>query len=199
MTVTVVDLQVGNIPNVVRAFTRLGCQVRVTAQPEEVRASRVLVLPGVGAAPAAVASLARDGLAGAVQEAVGAGAWLLGICLGHQLLFEELWEFGRHRGLGLLAGVVAPLPEGVRSPHMGWARIHALRADFASLHGRWFYFVHSFVALPQVTDLVAVAHHDGHEICAVVRRQRVIGVQFHPEKSGPEGEAFLREFCEMVA
>jgi len=198
MRVTVVDLGVGNIPNVLRALHRLGAEVTLATHPEEVAQGNVLVLPGVGAAPPAVRALEDRGLGAALREAVSRGAWLLGICLGHQLLFEELQEFGVHRGLGLLPGVVAPMPCDVL-PHIGWARLEAVRPGFSTLQGRWFYFVHSFAAYPQEEHLLATAEHRGHRFCAAVRRGRVVGVQFHPEKSGPFGAAFLREFLEMAA
>lgn len=196
MTVTVVDLGVGNLPNVVRAFRRLGADVRVSSDPDEVAQARVLVLPGVGAAPVAVATLDRTGLRQALEEAVANGAWLLGICLGHQLLFEKLEEFGEHRGLGFVPGVVSALPASVRVPHMGWAKVELVKPGLSSLDGRWFYFVHSYAAQPLSEDLLAVVRHDGEVLCAAVRRGRVVGVQFHPEKSGPAGAALLQEFLE---
>ncbi len=197
MTVTVVDLGVGNVPNVVRAFRRLGAAVEVVAQAEDVAVARRLVLPGVGAAPPALERLRKDGVEEALREAVANGAWLLGICLGHQLLFEELTEFGLHRGLGFLPGVVAPLPSGVRVPHMGWAKVEATGAGFGSLHGKWFYFVHSYAAQPAAEHLLGVVTHDRVSFCAAARRGRVVGVQFHPEKSGEAGAQFLREFLEL--
>lgn len=198
MTVTVVDYGVGNLPNVVRAFRRLGAEVVIGSHPECVASARCLVLPGVGAAPPALARLRASGLGGALEEAVNRGAWVLGICLGHQLLFEELTEHGRHRGLGFLPGRVEPLPPGVRVPHMGWARLEARKGGFASLEGRWFYFVHSYVAQPRPEDELARADHQGFSFCAAVRRDRIVGFQFHPEKSGPAGAALLAEFLELA-
>lgn len=199
MTVTVVDLGVGNLPNVVRAFSRLGAVVRVSRQTEEVASSPILILPGVGASPPAVNTLTRLGLDRAIHEAVGSGAWLLGICLGHQLLFEQLTEFETHLGLGLIPGVVKHLPEGLRSPHMGWGQVKPLQPGFDSLAQRWFYFVHSYAGHPETQDLLATVQHQNHSICAAVRRGRVVGVQFHPEKSGAAGANFLREFLEKAA
>lgn len=199
MTVTVVDLGVGNLPNVVRAFSRLGATVRVSRQTEEVASSPILILPGVGASPPAVKTLTRLGLDRAIYQAVGSGAWLLGICLGHQLLFQQLTEFGPHFGLGLIPGVVKHVPEGLRSPHMGWAQVNPCQPGFDSLAQRWFYFVHSYVAHPNHEDLLATVQHQGHSICAAVWKGRIVGVQFHPEKSGPAGADFLREFLEKAA
>lgn len=199
MTVTVIDLGMGNVPNVVRAFRRAGAQVAVASSAHAVAAARCLVLPGVGAAPMALARLRASGVEAALRDAVATGAWVLGICLGHQLLFEEVSEFGRNRALGLLPGVVEPLPPGVRVPHMGWARLVTTASDFATLRDRWFYFVHSYAARTTPECQLAVVEHQGVTVCAAARRERVVGVQFHPEKSGEAGVAFLREFVEKTA
>lgn len=196
------DSGVGNIPNAVRGLARAGARVRLSADPQEVAAARVLVLPGVGAFPAAMARLSSAGLDEAVRAAAAAGAAVLGICLGHQLLFEESEEFGVTRGLGLLPGRVAPLPDGVRAPHMGWSRLQARRQDplLAGLAGgAWVYFVHSFTAQPSPDDLVATADAGGAPVCAVVRRGGICGAQFHPEKSGAAGARFLANFLALAA
>jgi glutamine amidotransferase len=199
MKVTVVDLGVGNVPNVVRALQRAGAQVEVTHRAQQVLTASCLVLPGVGAAPPAVRALQEGGLGAALHQAVAQGAWLLGICLGHQLLFAQLEEFGSHQGLGFFPGKVEPLPPGLRRPHVGWAQLQAKKPDFPALCGRWFYFVHSYVAQAEEEDLLATCQHQGQELCAAVRRGRVVGVQFHPEKSGSAGQEFLRQFLEMAA
>lgn len=197
--VVVVDSGVGNIPNAVRGLSRAGARVRLSADPEVVVAARCLVLPGVGAFPAAMARLERSGLTAAIRAAA-AGAAVLGICLGHQLLFEESEEFGRTRGLALLPGRVAPLGAGVRVPHMGWSRLEALRPDplLAGLEDGWAYFVHSFAAHPAEGDLLATADAGGQAVCAAVRRGRLCGAQFHPEKSGAAGGRFLANFLSLA-
>lgn len=200
--VVVVDSGVGNIPNAVRGLVRAGARVRLTADAQVVATAQCLVLPGVGAFPAAMARLAKVGLDQAVRAAAQAGAAVLGICLGHQLLFEESEEFGVCRGLGLLPGRVVPLPPPVRTPHMGWSLLHPRRQDplLAGLEGgAWMYFVHSFVALAEGEDTVAVADAGGQEVCAAVRRGRVCGAQFHPEKSGAAGARFLANFLTLAA
>lgn len=198
--VVVVDSGVGNIPNAVRGLTRAGARVRLSADPEVVAAAGCLVLPGVGAFPAAMARLERSGLAAAIRAAAAAGAAVLGICLGHQLLFEESEEFGRTRGLALLPGRVAPLGAGVRVPHMGWSRLEALRPDplLAGLEDGWMYFVHSFAAHPAEGELLATADAGGQAVCAAVRRGRLCGAQFHPEKSGAAGGRFLANFLSLA-
>jgi len=195
--VVVVDSGVGNVPNAVRGLERAGARVVVTERPEMVADAERIVLPGVGAFPAAMERLRRNGLDAALRAAATAGAAILGICLGHQLLFEESEEHDRTAGLGLLPGRVVPLPAGGRVPHMGWCRVRAVRPDplFAGLEeGSWMYFVHSFVALPEAGDLAATVAFGSESVCAAVRRGRVCGVQFHPEKSGADGARLLRNF-----
>ncbi len=201
MRVHVVDSGVGNVANAVRGLVRVGADAVLTDDPATVAGARALVLPGVGAFPAAMDRLRRRGLDRAVTEAVGRGAAVLGICLGHQILFERSAEFGPNAGLALLAGRVEPLPAGVRTPHMGWSRVTAAPGDplLAGLGpSPWFYFVHSYAAVPG-EDGVATVEVGGHVVCAAARRGRVCGVQFHPEKSGAAGRRLLRNFLEIAA
>jgi imidazole glycerol-phosphate synthase subunit HisH len=154
----------------------------------------------VGAFPVAMERLRAANLDRAIQDAARGGAAVLGICLGHQLLFETSSEFGDTPGLALLPGTVAAL-EGMRVPHMGWSRIVPRREDplLAGLDGSsWMYFVHSFAAIPAPGDLAAVAIVDGIPVCAMARRGRVCGVQFHPEKSAGAGARLLRNFLELA-
>jgi len=195
--VVVVDSGVGNLPNAVRGLERAGAAVTVTDRPEVVVSARRIVLPGVGAFPAAMGRLRTLELDVALRRAAGAGAAILGICLGHQLLFEASEEHGHTRGLGLLRGQVVRLPEGERVPHMGWCRVEPRRDDpllrgLAS--GPWMYFVHSFVAIADPEEEVATVPFGNSHVCAVARRGRVCGVQFHPEKSGEDGAVLLRNF-----
>ncbi len=200
MNVVVIDSGVGNIPNAVRGLARAGADVVLTRDPALVRRAERLVLPGVGAFPAAMALLAGRGLDAAIRDAAARGVPVLGICLGHQLLFESSGEFGPTPGLGLLRGSVVPLPRSARAPHIGWAEIVAPRPDplVAGLPDHaWVYFVHSFVAVPANGDLVASVGFGGHEVCAAVRRGNVCGVQFHPERSGATGARILANFLEL--
>jgi glutamine amidotransferase len=195
--VVVVDSGVGNVPNAIRGLRRAGADVTLSEEPEVVAAARCLVLPGVGAFPAAMARLAARGLGEAVRSAAQRGAAVLGICLGHQVLFESSAEFGSTPGLALLPGRVEALPPAVRAPHMGWSRLLPRRVDplLAGMEdGAWMYFVHSFAAVPANRDVVATVDTGGSEVCAVARRGRVCGVQFHPEKSGASGARLLANF-----
>jgi len=201
MRVVVVDSGVGNIPNAMRGLARAGAEPVLCIDPETIRTARCIVLPGVGAFPPAMARLHERGLDEALGAAAASGAAILGICLGHQLLFDASEEFGETAGLRLIPGRVSPLPPGGRVPHMGWSRITARRDDplLAGLdQGAWMFFVHSFAAVPADGDLVATVPFGDHGVCAVARRGRVCGVQFHPEKSGAPGARLLANFLALA-
>lgn len=200
--VTLIDVGVGNLGNQRRAFTHLGAEVTVTSDPGTVAAGRCLVLPGVGAfAPP------RERLRGALEEALAAaladGAYLLGICVGFQLLFESSQEFGETDGLALLPGRVTRLPDSVPLPHIGWNRLHLDGgASSPLLSGlpaeSWVYYVHSFAPEGVPEELVLARSLHGRAFPAVVGRDRVLGTQFHPEKSGALGLHLLENFLRLA-
>jgi glutamine amidotransferase len=204
-TATVVDAGVGNLGNLARALEHLGARPEVTDDPERVRRSRVLLLPGVGAFRPPRERL-RGALEDALRSALAQGACLLGICVGFQLLFESSSEFAETDrptdGLGLLHGRVVELPRTVPWPHIGWNALHHLAAhrllDGLSA-GDCAYFVHGFApeGVPADETLAACTH--GRAFAAVAGRGRVLGAQFHPEKSGEVGLRLLRNFLELAA
>lgn len=195
----VIDAGVGNLGNLVRAVERVGGRAEISADPARVAAARCLLLPGVGAfAPPREA--VRGGVEAALREALDRGAWLLGICVGFQILFEAGEEFQSTDGLGLLPGRVTRLPATVPVPHIGWNRLHGV-ADHPLLEGladRYVYFVHSFApeGVPDGLCLARCTH--GRSFPAVAGRGRVMGTQFHPERSGPAGLRLLANFLEMA-
>ncbi len=218
---TVVDAGVGNLGNVERALAHLGAAVEITREPRRVAAARCLVLPGVGAFAPPREAL-RGSLEQALREALAAGAWLLGICVGFQLLFESGEEFGATDGLGLLPGRITRLPAGVPVPHIGWNRLHDLAAHplLAGLgggeagtgdgaigavgavgengSGRHFYFVHSFAPQDVPAEVCLARATHGRDFAAVAGRGRVLGTQFHPERSGAAGLRLLANFLEIA-
>lgn len=194
----VIDAGVGNLGNLARALSQVGARPAITSEPAEVEAGRCLLLPGVGAFRPPRERL-RGALEAALHRALEAGAWLLGICVGYQLLFAAGEEFGTTDGLGLLPGTVRHLPDAVPLPHIGWNRLHDL-ADHPLLAGvgeRHVYFVHSFAPaeVPPSLCLAQVTH--GVTFPAVVGEERVLGTQFHPEKSGEPGLRLLANFVAM--
>lgn len=194
--VVVVDLGVGNLGNLRRALEAVGAMVEITADAAVVRDAKRIVLPGVGAFRAP-----RQALRGPVEEALRAavadGATLLGVCVGFQLLFAGSDEMGWCDGLGLLPGVVRRLPEAVAVPHIGWNRLELGTAHPFTQRltpGERAYFVHSFAPTGVPPALVLAWCRHGRRFPAVVADGRVMGTQFHPEKSGRAGLELLAAF-----
>ncbi len=205
--IAIIDYGVGNLFSLQSSLSAIGAQAQVTGDPEVIHAADRLILPGVGAFADAAALLRRDGLDRVVVEEAASGKPLLGICLGMQLLFDESLEYGRHRGLGLIPGTVEPIrqviPAGYKVPHIGWNALHFPKDRPVSplfrriREGDCVYFVHSYYGANCGDSVIATAEY-GPELTAAVGRDNVLGVQFHPEKSGTVGLAILRAFCEEV-
>lgn len=176
MKIAVCDYGAGNVRSVLAAFSRLGADARATRDPEDVLSADLAVLPGVGSARSAMAGLRSAGLDDALRGRVADGRATLGICLGLQLALEESEEDGGVEGLGLLPGRAVRLREG-RVPRIGWATVEPT--------GEAYWFAHSYAAETET----ATARSEG--IVAVARSGSFLGVQFHPEKSGPAGARFL--------
>jgi glutamine amidotransferase len=197
MEVAIVDYGMGNLFSVKHACARVGLDAVVTTDPAAVRVARAAILPGVGAFAEAMAALTALGLSDALRELSAAGKPLIGICLGLQLLMSESHEFGRHPGLGLIAGDVVKLSTagGDKVPHVGWSPVHETVAHAWAAtplsdipDGSHMYFVHSFHVRPASRDVaVASARHGETEFCAAVRQDNIFACQFHPERSGPLG------------
>jgi glutamine amidotransferase len=194
-----IDYGMGNLHSVQRAFERLGAEVRPISDSREIDACEALVLPGVGAFDPAMERLRHSGLDQGLLASCAAGRPLLGICLGLQLLFDSSDE-GLTQGLGLLAGRIRALPKVPHHPipHMGWAPLLPGTASPllpADHQDDWVYFVHSYAADP-VDRSVITASVDwaGTPVTAAVWQGTIAACQFHPEKSGPVGEAMLRRW-----
>lgn len=205
--ITIVDYGVGNVASVQNMLKKAGAEAELSADPDVVATSRKVILPGVGAFDRAASILRETGLRDAVVSAAASGADILGICLGMQLLLDGSDEGeGREAGLGLIPGRVAAFPpevteQGLRVPHMGW---NVIRREGASevlprvADGDRFYFVHSFHAVPDDDAHRFATSHHGIDFTSMVRRDNVIGAQFHPEKSHRTGLVLLREFAEVA-
>jgi glutamine amidotransferase len=193
--IAIVDYGVGNIRSVERALVHVGAEPKLTADPAELERADGVVLPGVGAFAPALEKLSEGGLGRWIVELARKGKPLLGVCLGYQLLFDESSEHGRHEGLGLLPGKVVEVENSVRLPVIGWCRL-GLADESVLWQGikdrSYFYFVHSYT--PSSSD-AAIAWTE-HSPAAAGARGNVMGTQFHPEKSGPDG---LRVYKNFVA
>ena len=201
--IAVIDYKAGNLTSVVKALSYLGAQTLVTQDPEVVRTAAKVVLPGVGHFQA-TQLLGDLGLTEAVRENVANGTLFLGICVGLQWLFEGSTEAPATTGLGHFAGMCQRFPalyngSELKSPHVGWNSLEGVRADSRLLRGvkdgGFVYYTHSWRA-PVVEATAAVTKYGG-AFTAVVERENVMGVQFHPEKSSAVGLQVLRNFVEL--
>ncbi len=203
--VVVLDYGAGNVRSVVKALEHEGADALLTKDPDLARSADRLVLPGQGHFGQCMLGLEQSGLAEAVREAVREGKPFLGICVGMQLLYEGSEEAPGVAGLGFLAGTVRRIPTPRPLPHVGWnavcftdrGRDNPLLAGVAGTEPRYFYHVHSYAQLdsndPQV---LGVCTYDA-PFASIVGRDRVWGVQFHPEKSQEDGLAILRNFAQL--
>jgi imidazole glycerol phosphate synthase glutamine amidotransferase subunit len=193
--VLIVPTGTANIASVMAAFRRLGAAPRVSENAAEVAGATHVMLPGVGAFAAAMARLVAHGLDTALRDRIAADRPTICICVGHQLLFETSDESADVRGLGIVPGHVARFPDHVRVPQFGWNDVHT--SDRARLlEGGYAYFANSYRATAAPGWAVASAMHGGCYVAAM-ERGNVIGCQFHPELSGPYGEALLSRFLEL--
>ena len=198
--IAIVDYGMGNRRSVEKALHRVGADARLSADHEVLSAADGLVVPGVGAFPEAMRRLGDLGLDAVIRERAGAGVPVLGLCLGMHLLHEGSDEFGATEGLGLLSGWVRPLSApGLKLPHIGWNEVRFLRETPVTPDGgvAAYYHVHSFV-VEETEDAVAVGDYGGRFV-SIAARDRVIGCQFHPEKSSRAGLELLRGFTGLCA
>jgi len=191
LTVGIVDYGVGNLASLRQALFEIGFRCRISDQPSVLDACHVLVLPGVGAFRPAIEALRSRGLDQYLIAQAAEGRPLLGICLGMQLLADESLEHGSERGLGIIPGAIVPF--GAPHWHIGWNTIEHTTSDplFAESDGDAFFFTHSFVYEGPAAYRVAQTKFE-RVFSSVIRRDRVVGVQFHPEKSQQAGRALLQ-------
>ena len=198
--VVVVDHGAGNLASVARAFAREGADALLTSAPEAVASARRLVLPGDGHFGEAMRALRARGLEAPLRCALDRGAWLLGICVGLQMLFPGSEEAPEVPGLGLLPGRVRRFEGGVRVPHIGWNQLEELGPGplFAGIpEAGYAYFLHSFHADPaEPAHRLGVTEY-GVRFASAAGAGRILGIQFHPEKSGRLGAAVLRNFLAL--
>jgi glutamine amidotransferase len=201
--IAVVDYGMGNRRSVEKALERVGASAFVSREPAELRAADGLLLPGVGAFPAAMATIRELGLERLLRELAAEGMPLFGSCMGMQLLFERSAEHGGAEGLGLLRGEVRELrAPGLKLPHIGWSEVR-LRGSSPLCAGlpdpAFLYHVHSFVAHPADEGVILGTAEYGESFPAIVGAGNVFGAQSHPEKSSTHGLALLGNFVGICA
>jgi glutamine amidotransferase len=199
--VAVVDYGAGNLVSIRNALQLLGAHVHVASAAADLEGADAILVPGVGASEPAMARLRRQGLVEPIVEQVRAGTWYIGICLGLQLLFERSHEDGA-RMLGLLAGDVVRLDDAPSLPHIGWNRLEVRRSHpvVSGLpDGTPAYFVHSYAPRPADPAVVVAETEHGGRFPSLVASDRVIGFQFHPERSGDDGLRLLANTLALIA
>ncbi len=199
--IAIVDYGAGNLRSVEKALERLGHPAQLAIEPEVVLSAEAVILPGVGSAGGIMGGLRRLGLVEPIRDVVRRGTPFLGICMGLQVLFAESDEGSGEPCLGLLPGRVRRLPAGLKVPHMGWNNVRQVVA-----HPLWdgipdrsyFYFVHSYYVDPEDRSMVVGETEYDLLFTSAVAIDNVMGVQFHPEKSGEQGLRIYDNFARLV-
>ncbi len=208
--IAVIDYGVGNLFSVAKAVEAVGATVEITGDTQKIRAADKVILPGVGAFGDCMKNLRERGLDEVIKEQIGRGKPLLGICVGLQILFDGSEESPDARGLGIFRGTVKKIrADGLKIPHMGWNRVMrnakcVMRNDLISfipianyelrITNCFFYFVHSYHAVPEDRSIIAATTEYGECLTAAIAHDNILAVQFHPEKSGDVGLKLLQNF-----
>ncbi len=200
----IVDYNMGNLASVINAFAKVGSKAEVVSKPERFKEYDKLILPGVGAYGDAMEHLKERDMVEALKEYAKSGRYMMGICLGMQLLLESSEEFGLHDGLGLIEGRVvafdkSKFEESLKVPHMGWNRVftkeHPLFDGLDESH--YLYFVHSFHAVVANEENEIGKTVYGYEFSSAVSKENVLGIQPHPEKSHKNGLQIIENFTKL--
>lgn len=201
MNVAIVNISIGNVGSVEEAFRFLGAEVRLADIPAELAGAGLVVLAGVGNFMTAAAKLRQSGFRQALQREVGAGMPILGICLGMQLFADVGQEGEGTPGFGWIPGRVLRLSgTGCKVPHIGWNLSNPTPSNVFPYGPQAYYFMHSYHFLPDdPAHILATTAYGEQQIVSAVRRENVVGVQFHPEKSQGEGLRFLKAVLEEFA
>ncbi len=196
----IIDYGMGNLASVQRAFEKLKVEVKISNKEEDLRNAKSLILPGVGAFRDAIKLLNDSNLSNIIKEEVAKGKYIIGICLGMQLLYEKGYEYGENDGLGLIDGSIEYLDVKLKIPHMGWNNLKFKNNDPILKYikeDEFVYFVHSYYAVSDNSEVLAYAEYE-KDVPAIVRKNNVYGIQFHPEKSGETGFNILKAYKEII-
>lgn len=201
--IAIINYGVGNLFSLKSSFSAIGAEAVVTSDIDVIESADRILLPGVGAFEDAALKLKETGMGEIVKSEAIKGKPILGICLGMQMLFDRSYEYGVHKGLGLISGEIRPIsdviPDNYKIPQIGWNALRKIKESRILSYvenGDYVYFVHSYYATNCDQAIIAVTDY-GAPLTAVVQNENVFGCQFHPEKSGPVGLRILKAFCEV--
>lgn len=198
--IAIIDYGVGNLHSVAKAVAAVGGDVKITSNAEDLICADKIILPGVGAFGDCMRNLAATGLIPTIREQIAHKKYLLGICVGLQILFESSEESPQVEGLGIFKGIIKKIrAENLKIPHMGWNSVNFGESKiFAGVkNNSYFYFVHSYHAAPENKNVIIATSDYGEKITAAVESENIFAAQFHPEKSGDVGLQVLKNFIEL--
>ncbi len=209
--VVIVDYGHGNLYSINQACIQVGYKPIISSSQSEIANADKLILPGVGAFKVAMVELMNKNLIEPIFEFVQKGNYLMGVCLGMQLLFESSEEFGYNKGLGLVNGTVERFPsvvndKKIRVPHIGWNNIQKYSKQnnwnstpLANISEQdYLYFIHSYYAKPDdLNNILSISQYQEFEFCTSVQKENVFGFQFHPEKSAEQGLSIYKNFLKL--
>lgn len=208
----IIDYGMGNIFSIKNAAKNIGLNSKIVSNPDEIINCSALILPGVGAFGHAINKLNEDSLIDPIREFINTGKYILGICLGMQLLVEKSYEFDENKGIGVLEGECKMFPRFVNDkkliiPHTMWNQVKIINSSdkypriFENIPDNSpFYFVHSFYVNKRIkSEVIGQTDYYDLEFCSAFQKENTIGVQFHPEKSGKFGLQLLTNFKNMIS
>ena len=204
MTIGIINYNMGNLASVINAFAKLGVNAKIEDNPDKFKNYDKLILPGVGAFGDAMEHLNERNMTDAIKEFANSGKYMMGICLGMQLLLQSSEEFGNHTGLGLIDGKVvafdnSKFEKNLKVPHMGWNRVftnnHPLFKGLDESH--YLYFVHSYHAIVKDKNTQIGKTLYGYEFSSAIAKDNVLGIQPHPEKSHKNGLKIIENFINL--
>jgi len=198
--IAIIDYGTGNLKNVINALDYLGIPSEITSNTKQLAQAEKMILPGVGAFVPAMEQLTKSGLAEIIKERISKGVPLLGICLGMQLLFCESEEDGLTQGLNIIKGRVIRFAGSLKIPQIGWNSLEFVKQTLICQgiqNNSYVYFAHSYYCIPDDEDSITAWSDYGGRFAAIVEKNSIIGLQFHPEKSQQVGLVMLKNFYEL--
>ena len=203
--VGIIDLGINNTQSIFNAYQSIGCKVKIINKKQNLSNYNIIVLPGVGSFKYGMKKLNSLKIKNDINKFLNKDPknFLIGICLGMQLFFDESLEFGRSKGMGFIKGKVLPLElkKCKKIPHMNWNSILVKKGNniFHQFSKKNFYFVHSFFCEPDdKSQIISKTNHNNFSFCSIVNKNNIIGLQFHPEKSGNEGKKLLKAINKLI-